>query len=125
MDNAPLLEFLKDKVSLNKDPELLFAFKDKIFNVEYQHILESLIKNDPPTKETMNCLDLDGQTPFLAYIKSFTTNHDQLLVTIANKINQQSFIHGDNRRMYQLTNADIFDKLADQSNYYTYNQTFT
>ena len=73
MDNAPLLEFLKDKVSLNKDPELLFAFKDKIFNVEYQHILESLIKNDPPTKETMNCLDTNGLTPFLAYIKSFTT----------------------------------------------------
>ncbi len=34
-DNAPLLEFLKDKVSINKTPELLFAFKDKIFNVEY------------------------------------------------------------------------------------------
>ena len=76
MDNAPLLEFLKDKVSLNKDPELLFAFKDKIFNVEYQHILESLIKNDPPTKETMNCLDTLGHTPFLAYIKSFTQMHD-------------------------------------------------
>ena len=87
MDNAPLLEFLKDKVSLNKDPELLFAFKDKIFNVEYQHILESLIKNDPPTKETMNCLDANGLTPFLAYIKSFTTLHDQLLVTIQHKVN--------------------------------------
>ena len=24
--------------------------------------------------------------------------------------------------MYQLTNADVFDKLADQTNYYTYNQ---
>ena len=56
-DNAPLLEFLKDKVSINKTPELLFAFKDKIFNVEYQNILQQLFKNDPPTKETMNCLD--------------------------------------------------------------------
>jgi hypothetical protein len=82
MDNAPLLEFLKDKVSLNKEPELLFAFKDKIFNVEYQHILQSLIKNDPPTKETMNTLDAHGLTPFLAYIKSFTSQHDQLLVQI-------------------------------------------
>lgn len=72
MDNAPLLEFLKDKVSLNKEPDLLFAFNEKIFNVEYQHILESLIKNDPPTKETMNILDPNGLTPFLAYIKSFT-----------------------------------------------------
>jgi hypothetical protein len=125
MDNAPLLEFLKDKVSLNKDPELLFAFKDKIFNVEYQHILESLIKNDAPTKETLNCLDANGLTPFLAYIKAFTTNHDGLLVTIQNKVNQQSFIHGDNRRMYQLTNADLFDKLADQTNYYNYNQSLT
>ena len=59
-DNAPLLEFLKDKVSINKTPELFFAFKDKIFNVEYQQILESLLKNDPPTKETINCLDALG-----------------------------------------------------------------
>jgi ankyrin repeat protein len=81
-DNAPLLEFLKDKVSINKTPELLFAFKDKIFNVEYQHILESLLKNDPPTPETINCLDQSGLTPFLAFIRSFTTNHDKLFVTI-------------------------------------------
>lgn len=124
-DNAPLLEFLKDKVSLNREPELLFAFKDKIFNVEYQHILEQLIKNDPPTKETINCLDAQGLTPFLAYVQSFTKNYDPLLVIISNKINQQSFIHGNDRRMYHLTNADVFDKIADQSNYYTYNQTFS
>jgi ankyrin repeat protein len=42
-DNAPLLEFLKDKVSINNEPELLFAFKDKIFNVDYQRILEQLL----------------------------------------------------------------------------------
>lgn len=82
MDNAPLLEFLKDKVSLNKEPELLFAFNNKIFNVEYQRILEQLIQNDPPTMETINCLDEHGLTPFLSYIKAFTTNSDQLLVQI-------------------------------------------
>jgi len=27
--------------------------------------------------------------------------------------------------LYQLTNADVFDKFADQSNYYNYNPTFT
>ncbi len=67
-DNAPLLEFLKDKVSLNKEPDLLFAFKNKIFNVEYQRILEQLFANDPPTVETLNCLDPAGLTPFLAFI---------------------------------------------------------
>lgn len=46
-------------------------------------------------------------------------------MTIQNKINQQSFIHGVNRRLYQLTNADIFDKFADQSNYYNYNPNIT
>lgn len=124
-DNAPLLEFLKDKVSINKTPELLFAFQDKIFNVEYQNILQQLFENDPPTKETMNCLDQSGMTPFLAFIKSFTTQHDNLLTTISNKINQQSFLHGNNRRLYQLTNADVFDKFADQSNYYNYNPNLT
>jgi hypothetical protein len=27
--------------------------------------------------------------------------------------------------MYLLTNADLFDKLADQTNYYNYNQSLT
>jgi hypothetical protein len=27
--------------------------------------------------------------------------------------------------MYQLTNADLFDKFADQSNYYNYNPSFS
>lgn len=56
-DNAPLLEFLKEKVSINKEPDLFFAFKDKIFNIAYQKILERLILNDPPSKETINVLD--------------------------------------------------------------------
>jgi hypothetical protein len=73
----------------------------------------------------MNSLDAQGLTPFLAYVQSFTKNYDQILVNISNKVNQQSFIHGTNRQMYQLTNADVFDKYADQTNYYTYNQSFT
>ena len=64
-------------------------------------------------------------TPFLAFIRSFSSHHDNLLVTISNKINQQSFLHGNNRRLYQLTNADVFDKFADQSNYYNYNPSLT
>jgi len=68
-DNAPLLEILKDRVSINKEPELLFAFKDKIFNIEYQKILERLILNDPPLKETINTLDNEGFTPFLRFVK--------------------------------------------------------
>ena len=61
----------------------------------------------------MNCLDAQGLTPFLAYINSFATAHDGLLVTISNKINQQSYIHGTNKKKYQLTNNDVFDKFAD------------
>jgi len=120
-----LLEFLKDKVSLNREPELLFAFKDKIFNADYQKILTQLVQNDPPTRETFQTLDDQGLNPFLAYVDSFVRNHDQLLVSISNKINQQSFVHGNNRRAYQLTNADLFDKFADQSNYYNYNPSFS
>lgn len=48
-----------------------------------------------------------------------------MLVNITNKINQQSFVHGNNRRMYNLTNADLFDKFADTSNYYNYNPAFS
>ena len=87
-DNAPLLEFLKDKVSINREPQLFFAFRDKLFNVEYQQILQSLLKNEAPTKETINCLDGNGLTPFLAYIQSFERSHDGILITIENKVNQ-------------------------------------
>jgi hypothetical protein len=51
--------------------------------------------------------------------------HDNFINIISNKVNQQSFIHGNNRAMYKLTNADVFDKFADESNYYNYNSTFT
>lgn len=74
-DNAPLLEFLKDKVSINKEPDLFFSFNSKIFNVHYQKILERLILNDPPSKETINCLDEEGLTPFLRYIKQFADQY--------------------------------------------------
>ena len=69
----------------------------------------------------MNTLDTLGLTPFLSYIKTFTQQYDALLQTIVGKVNQQSFIHGNNKRMYQLTNADVFDKFADQTNLYNFN----
>jgi maltose-binding protein MalE len=86
INNAPLAYIFMENVSLNKQPELLFSFKEKIFNINFQKILERLIKNDPPSKETLNILDEDGFTPFLAYIKSFTTMHDQMLVAIQKKV---------------------------------------
>ena len=70
-DNAPLLELLQDKVSINKEPELLFAFSKKIFNVSYQKILLKLLRNEKPTKETLNVLNSEGLTPFLRYIQEF------------------------------------------------------
>ena len=81
-DNAPLLDFLKDKVSLNREPELLFAFKDKIFDMRYQRILERIILNDPPLKETINFLDDNGFTPFLTFLKSFIEKQAELNLKI-------------------------------------------
>lgn len=87
MNNAPILKFLQNKVSLNKEPDLFFAFASKIFDIEFQKIFFSLMKNDVPTKETMNCLDKEGFTPFLKYIDSFTQQYPTLLQTVQNKIN--------------------------------------
>ena len=86
-DNAPLLEYLQDKVSFNKEPELLFAFQSKIFNEAYQKILTQIIKNDPPTKETLNTLDDNGYTPLLAYIQSYSNNFNQHYNQIMTRIN--------------------------------------
>ena len=78
MSNISLLEKLLDNISLNKDPNILHSFKDKILNVKYQQILMRLFQNDPPSRETLNVLNDKGLTPFLAYIEFFTVQHDQL-----------------------------------------------
>jgi hypothetical protein len=43
--------------------------------------------NDPPTKETINCLDDEGKTPFLSYIDSFSKNIGDLYAKVQARIN--------------------------------------
>lgn len=109
-DNAPLLDFLKDKVSLNREPELLFAFRDKIFDARYQRILERIVLNDPPLQETINFVDDDGFTPFLSFLKSFNEKQADLHAKIQQQIQIQSFAHGADIDKYQVSNEDLFEK---------------
>lgn len=124
-DNAPLLEFLQDKVSLNKEPELFFAFNGKIFQESYQKILLKLLKNDPPINGTINVLDAEGMTPFLRYVKQFTVDYQNMLIQITYRVNAESIKKGASVAHYKITNYDIFDKLADTSNFYSYNYNLT
>jgi len=39
--------------------------------------------NDKPTKESMNCLNVNGYSPFLAFLEAFTTTGPGLIATIA------------------------------------------
>lgn len=72
-DNIELLNKLMASVSLNNDPGLLHTMASKILNKKYQEILHHLIQNDLPSEQTINVLDEEGFTPFLAYIKGFCT----------------------------------------------------
>jgi ankyrin repeat protein len=74
-ENIDLLSKLIENVSLNKQSEILHAFTSQILNIKYQEILLELLKNDKPTKETMNVLDNQGLSPFLAYIDRFVNNY--------------------------------------------------
>ena len=85
-------------VSLNREPELLFAFRDKIFYARYQRILERIVLND------------DGFTPFLSFLKSFNEKQADLHAKIQQQIQIQSFAHGADIDKYQVSNEDLFEK---------------
>jgi ankyrin repeat protein len=74
-DNIELLNKLMESVSLNNDPGILHTLASKILNKKYQEILHHLIQNDLPSEQTINVLDDEGFTPFLAYIKDFCTTY--------------------------------------------------
>lgn len=74
----PLLEKLVAEISVDSDPTLLHSLANKILNKKYQDVLHSILKNKPPKKDSMNSLDEQGLTPFLAYIEYFCSKYSSL-----------------------------------------------
>ena len=60
-------------------------FKYKIFDDRYKRVLIELVKrlnkdeSEIVAKEVMNKLDPDGFSPFLAYVREFISQHDELM----------------------------------------------
>jgi len=65
------VKVLVEKVSINDQPKLLFAFADHVMSIEFQEILMGILKKGSPTKETMNLENDHGFTPFLVFIDRF------------------------------------------------------
>ncbi len=82
MDNVPLLEKLVADISVDSDPQLLHSLTTKILNKRYQELLFSILRNKPPSKESMNVLDERGLTPFLAYVEYFCSRYASLRAEI-------------------------------------------
>lgn len=115
-DNIKLIEKLINGLSLNSNPKILHTFKEKILNVQYQGILKKLLKNDPPTKETMNALDDIGLTPFLAFIEYFCSRFTSLRGELMALINVEAKKHKAEFSKYEITNASLFKKVQPDPN---------
>ena len=109
-ENIKLLEKLISGLSLNSNPKILHSFKDKILNVQYQEILMTLLKNDPPTVETMNSLDDLGLSPFLNFVEYFCSRFVSLRSELMILVNAESKKHKAEFSKYEITNATLFKK---------------
>jgi len=109
-ENIKLLEKLISGLSLNSNPQILHSFKNKILNVQYQEILKTLLKNDPPTVETMNALDDLGLSPFLNFVEYFCSRFVSLRSELMILVNAESKKHKTDFSKYGITNATLFKK---------------
>jgi len=112
-DNIYLLEKLIDDVSLNNDPMLLHSLVPKILNVKYQGILETLLSNDEPSAATINVLDDNGLTPFLAYTEHFCSRYPSMRGEMLQLVNAEARKHGKHFDKYKLDNQSLFEKKID------------
>ena len=120
-DNIDLLEKLIDDVSLNRDPMLLHSLSTRILNVKYQGILRTLLNNDDPSAATMDVLDDNGLTPFLAYIEYFCSRYPSLRGDMMQLVNAEAQKHGTKFDKYKLDNQSLFEKKIDDGSHNRHN----
>ena len=71
-DNIDVLHKFSESIKVSENPELLHKFKGKIFDDRYKKIfIELLNKEQNLSIETMNTLNSQGFSPFLAYIDQY------------------------------------------------------
>jgi hypothetical protein len=104
MDNVPLLEKLAAEISVDSHPALLHSLTTKILNKRYQELLHSILKNKPPSKESINVLDERGLSPFLAYVEHFCSRYASLRAEIIQLVSEAAQKH---RRKFSLSKMDI------------------
>ena len=56
----------------------------------------------------MNTLNKEGFTPFLAYIRRFCEESDDLAVHIDRELSYQIFLHKERTDLYVINNIDLF-----------------
>jgi ankyrin repeat protein len=72
LGNINVLERFSKNVSLNKAPQILHVFSDRVFDQRFSEILVNLLNQERDLEmKTINVLDKHGFTPFLNFIKQF------------------------------------------------------
>ena len=114
-DNVNILDILADSVKLSECPHLFFTFKQKIYDDRYKSVLIKLLKRETSadlTPKHLNTLDSDGFTPFLAFIRSFVENRDDLMSKVGRELAYQEYQHKDRTENYTINNIDLFKSKA-------------
>ena len=79
--NVKIVPILADQIKISESPQILFDFKERIFDDRYKNVLVDLLNKETQntlTPEIMNNLDAEGFTPFLSFVKIFVAQRDDL-----------------------------------------------
>ena len=60
----------------------------------------------------MNTLDSEGFTPFLAFVRAFVDNRDDLTNRVNEELAYQEYLHKDRTENYQIENINLFKSRA-------------
>ena len=66
----------------------------------------------------MNTLDSEGFTPFLAFVRSFVDNRDDLTRRVNYELAYQEYLHKERTENYHIENIDLFKSRADRDQAY-------
>lgn len=75
-----------ENVKLSENPKLFHNFTSHILDQRYYSLLIQLIEKEKYSSAVANVLNKDGFTPFLAYIKHFTSQVDIIEGTIRSEL---------------------------------------
>lgn len=109
-----LLDLFGEVIDLNQDPNLFFAVTDRIMQESTQEMMRQYIEGDGrrTEDETINFVNDEGFTPFLAYLRKFLEMKPGILNVVQHLISKKPIgMIGQKNSHEDITNELILDTL--------------